>query len=527
MDYNPFTEARETLEEAIQIRKARTNYLEYVKLTNPIFIETEFHRFLTREVQDFIERDTGNAVDILLISVPPQHGKSITITEALPSWYLMKNPDHKVIIASYNEEFAKTFGRRNKEKIRDWAQKMFPEVELDPSTQSNTHFGINNRRGACISRGIMSGITGHAGNLIIIDDPIKNRQEADSATTRESIWSEYLNSIRTRFQARTKLIVIQTRWHEDDLYGRLKEREKNVKVINIPCECDDEENDLLHRKLGQALCPEIGKGQAWLEDYKHAYLTEEGSRAWQALFQGRPTAMEGNLFKREFWKYYSQEEISDLPYKIISVDAAFKGGEENDFVAIQVWGKRDKKYYLLDLLKEHLTFTETIKAIKNFKVRHPDTLYILIEDKANGSAIVDVLSKEFTGVLPVQPEGGKEARANAILPTVEMGRVFLPEYGGKDIAEFIQECSEFPHSSHDDQVDAFTQALSRMIFVDANIIDPQKIVYREWTEDMFQDYNNASANLELQNEMLKLWGHPSNFEYEYTETEKDDTHYDY
>ena len=508
---NPFLDSLDVtaLENEIQIRLARSSYLEYVKFTNQGYKESKFHNYLCSEIQNFIEKVDSSAFDILLLSVPPQFGKSTTVTETLPAWYLGKNPDKKVIICGYNEDFAIRFGRRNKEKIEEFGSQLFPDCVLADAPRSNVEFETT-RKGRCISRGILSGLTGNTADLFIIDDPIKNRQEADSETTRATIWNEYLNSVRTRIKPGGKLIVIQTRWHEDDLYGMIAKNEKNVTIINIPCECDSED-DVLGRKIGDSLCPEIGRGNAWLREFKQAYVGKEGSRAWTALYQGKPVAMEGNLIRREWWKYYDEppKELK-LPYVIISVDAAFKDGDDNDFVAIQVWGKKDRNYYLLDAIKKHLNFVDTLAAIRNLKSQYEDTIFILIEDKANGTAIINVLSSEMEGVIPVKPEGGKVTRANAVSPAIESGRVFLPRFASF-VDEFVSECSAFPNGAHDDQVDAMTQALNRMIFVDADVVAPQNIKYAEYTDDMLEDLYNADE--ELKTFLLEKWGFPINDEY--------------
>ena len=503
---NPFLEEIDVTEidEEINIRLARKSYLEYVKYTNMGYKESKFHNYLCDEIQKFIEKKGSKAFDILLLSVPPQFGKSTTVTETLPSYYLGKYPDKKVIICGYNEDFAIRFGRRNKEKLEEHIPKIFPECQLAESPKSNVEFETT-KKGRCISRGILSGLTGNTADLFIIDDPIKNRQEADSETTRNTIWNEYLNSVRTRIKPYGKLIVIQTRWHEDDLYGMLLRNERDVTVINIPCECD-EENDVLGRKIGDSLCPEIGRGNEWLEAFKKVYVGKEGSRAWTALYQGRPVAAEGNLIKREWWQYYDNNYRElELPYVIISVDAAFKDGDDNDFVAIQVWGKKNKKYYLLDAIKKHLNFVDTLAAIRNLKSKYPETIFILIEDKANGTAIINVLSAEMEGVIPVKPEGGKVTRANAVSPAIESGCVYLPRFASF-VDDFVSECSAFPNGAHDDQVDAMTQALNRMLFVDADVVSPQSIKYNKWSPHMYEDFENADD--ELQTELLALWGYP-------------------
>lgn len=398
----------------------------------------------------------------------PTHN-SLSITETLPSYYLGHNPEHKVIEISYSEGFAQRFGKSNKLKVQDFGS-MFG-IELSKSSKSNVDWSLSNERGRMISRGISSGVTGEACNLMIIDDPIKNSGEANSKLIRDRIYDEWINSFRTRLSVGAKVIVIQTRWHEDDLYGRLK-NDPYARWINIPAICDDKD-DPLGREIGDGICPEIGKGKEWLLKYKEGMISgkveeggETGARAWESLFQGRPTAREGNLLKREWWQLYKGEP--DVDSKIISVDAAFKDKEQNDYVAIQVWGKKGAKIYLLDAVKAHLNFQATMDVILQkralFRVNT-----ILIEDKANGTAIIETLRRKIAGVMAVEPKGGKVARVNAVSFAVESGHVYLPS--DKPFTnDFIEECASFPNGKHDDQVDCFSQALARLLWVQGDTV---------------------------------------------------------
>lgn len=180
---------------------------------------------IAERVQSFIERDTGHAYDILIIETPPQHGKSMTVTETLPSWYMGADPEAGVIIASYDSDFAERFCRRNKEKIRALGEELFG-IRIGKVNRAE-EFELEAHRGRFISRGIMAGITGNPASLIIIDDPVKNRMEADSETYRDRLWEEWQNSIKSRLCAGGKVIVIMTPWHEDDLAGRMLSLEKN------------------------------------------------------------------------------------------------------------------------------------------------------------------------------------------------------------------------------------------------------------------------------------------------------------
>ena len=429
------------------------------------WIDSVFHKFLANKVQEFVEKQTGNPYDILILSTPPQHGKSMTVTETFPSWYIGKYPDRRCIVACYNDDFAGKFGRRNKSKIEEHGQFIW---NISLSKSSDRDIEIANHSGGIITRGIMAGITGNSGDLIIIDDPVKNRQEADSVTYRERLWEEWQNSIKTRTQAGTKIIIIQTSWHEDDLAGRVIREENNVEVVNIPVEA--EENDILGRAVGDALCPEIGKDNAWLKTFKASY--SGGMRAWNALFQGRPTSEQGNIFKREWWQFYDVLP-ERFPLKVISVDAAFKDNPDNDFVAIEVWGKLNADFYLIDVIKRRMDFPETIRAIKAMNQKYPDRHSILIEDKANGPAIISMHRHEISGIIPITPQGSKIARANAVCGIIESGNVYLPRYADYT-SDFIEELASFPNGVHDDLVDSCTQFLNKFKFFDAKLIDDTK-----------------------------------------------------
>lgn len=422
---------------------------------------SKFHKYLCDTVQDFIERPTEKAYEILILSTPPQHGKSETITKTLPSWYLMKNPDKFVIEVSYGNDLAERFGKANLDKVKEYGR-LFG-VQPDPRKCTSQEFYLKDHTGGMISRGRGSSLTGYSGHLIVIDDPIKNREEADSETQRESLWEEFNDSIVSRHQRGTKIILIMTRWHEDDLVGRICTELPSdiVTVVNLPCEA--EEDDLLGRKPGEALCPEIGKDDEWLHEFKKTHASEHGMRSWNALYQGHPTAREGNILEREWWQFYDSKEQIKYDTMLMSVDAAFKDGEHNDFVAITVWGKKDNQIYLVDLVNKHMNFMATIRAIEILAYRYPKIGPILIEDKANGTAIIQMLRDKLPGIISVRPDASKEARVNAVSFVIEAGEVFLPK-DRKWTWEFIDQCAAFPNGKHDDMVDSMSQALTKLIF---------------------------------------------------------------
>ena len=455
--------ARRIRRELIRRELARRDYGSYLSLVyGDAWIPTRFASVLAREVQSFLETDTGNAYDILILEAPPQHGKSWALTEALPSWYLGRWPDRRTILISYNDESAERFARRNREKLRLWGPVLF-DVSLGGMDRGR-EFELSGRRGRLISRGVLSGVTGHPADLLLIDDPIKSREEADSPAYRQKLWAEWVNSFKSRLSAHAKAILVMTPWHEDDLAARILRTEDHVRLLRFPVEAED--RDPLGRAPGDPLCPELGRDAHWLEQFRSGYLRDPhgGQRAWLALYLCRPRTEEGGIVRRGWWRYH--DAPPDCPVQVISVDAAFKGEERNDFVCVTVWGKSGEMYYLLSCRNEHLGFSGTLDAIRQARRTFPRARAVLIEDKANGPAVIEVLQREMF-CIPVDPKGGKTARVHAVSPAIESGHVSLPR-SAPWIEEYLDQWSAFPHGPHDDMIDSSTQALSWLFRVEAS-----------------------------------------------------------
>ena len=396
----------------------------------------------------------------------------MTVSESLPSWYLGRHPTENIILASYDSDFAERFCRKNKEKIKSCGRNLFG-IEIGAIDRAG-EFELGNGKGRMISRGIMSGITGNPANLIIIDDPVKNQQEADSPAYRNRVWSEWQASLKSRLAAKGKVVVIMTPWTDDDLAARIIRSEKNVQLIRLPVEA--EENDPIGREAGEALCPELGKDNQWLTDFKASYISDPqgGQRAWTALYQCSPRQEEGNLVRRDWWKFYDPEEQIPFGTEIISVDASFKGDDSSDYVSIQVWGKRAQDYYLRYCLNKRLNFPDTVEAIKTIYRLFPRARTVLIEEAANGPAIIQTLQREMF-IIPVTPLGGKISRVNAISPAIESGHVFLPDPAKAPwVSDYVDQWTAFPNSKYDDMVDATSQALARMIYSSGEVWEEKK-----------------------------------------------------
>ena len=478
---------KDLLAELARRELARRYYSEYLAYSyGPSWIRTRLSSYLAQRIQNFIEADTGHAYVILIIECPPQHGKSMTVSESLPSWYLGKHPERNIILASYDSDFAERFCRKNKEKIKNVGRHLFG-IEIGAIDRAG-EFELSNGKGRMISRGIMSGITGNPANLIIIDDPVKNQQEADSPAYRNRVWSEWQASLKSRLAAKGKVVVIMTPWTDDDLAARILRSEKNVQLLRLPVEA--EENDPLGREVGQALCPELGKDDQWLADFKASYISDPqgGQRAWTALYQCSPRQEEGSIVQRNWFKYYDPDEELVFGTEMISVDASFKGDNTSDFVSIQVWGKRAQDYYLRYCLNKRLNFPDTVEAIKTIYRLFPRARTVLIEEAANGPAIIQTLQREMF-IIPVTPLGGKISRVNAISPAIESGHVFLPDPAKAPwVADYIDQWVAFPNAKNDDMVDATSQALARMIYSSGEVWEEkeQKPVFD--VERLFDPY---------------------------------------
>jgi predicted phage terminase large subunit-like protein len=471
--------------------RAANNYYDYVKYTHgSMYKYTRHGEYICLTLDEAVKKrkrmlagEIPVETQYIMVNVPPQHGKSMHITETFPSFFMGNFPTEGCIEVSYNDTFASKFGSKNKDKITEHGEELF-SIRVSKDTNAKGEWEIidaktgKKTRGGMISRGIMSGITGSSlGDCIIVDDPIKNREEASSEVIREKHWGEWSDSISTRIHPGAIVIIIMTRWHEDDLCGRLLNPEKAKvlpwKRINLPLECDEkhiaEEGNPLNREIGEPLWPER-YGVAFIEERKQL------PSSFNALFQGRPTSQEGNMLKRDWWQYYSV--LPELSGMLISVDAAFKDEDDSDYVVCQVWGRYGPNVYLVDQTRAKMNFPATVQTIRNMAKKYPQAAVKLIEDKANGSAIIQTLTMEIPGIISVNPEGGKVARVNAVSAFIEAKNVYLPQ-GSTWIHDFVEECASFPNGAHDDQVDAMSQALHRYYYMSGKVVKETKFPTQE------------------------------------------------
>lgn len=408
----------------------------------------------------------------LIITMAPQEGKSKRVAEVFPAWWLAEvNPDARIVVASYGQALANRNGRAIRRTITDHDL----GLTLAPDNGSVAEWTLSGHEGGVFSVGVGGGLTGRPADLMVIDDPIKDQKEADSETYRENVWEWWTGVASARLAPGAPVVLILTRWHEDDLAGRLiAQADSEWEVLNIPAQADHNpelgESDVLGREPGEFMVSARGRTRVQWERRKR----EAGSRKWNAQYQGRPAPPEGGMFKREHWRTYDEPlwltrddgtrivtHVDDL---LISWDMTFKGTEGTDYVSGQVWARRGADAYLLDRIHGRMDFVATVRAFRALSARWPQATAKLVEDKANGPAVISMLGRQVPGIIPVEPDGGKEARAAAVSPLQEAGNVWLPSPEiAPWITEVIEEFAAFPHGVHDDDVDAASQALNRLV----------------------------------------------------------------
>jgi predicted phage terminase large subunit-like protein len=425
----------------------------------------------------------------LIISMPPQEGKSTRISRFGILWMLHRNPDLRAVMISYGEDMAHHFSYEIRNDIlthdgSDGTIDLGLRIRSDSRATGDWSLEAP-ARGGLFAIGLYGGITGRAVDLLVIDDPVKDFRAADSEKLSELAWSTWMSVARPRLAPNAAVIVVLTRWHEQDLAGRLlaKQAEDEAagfenydkwRVINIPAQADHDvekgETDILGRKVGEFMTSARRRTRKQWETTKAA----TAPRIWTSLYQGRPSPEAGDVLQRQWWKRYdvpvwtreNSSYLVDGGELIQSWDMTFKDTSSSDFVVGQVWLHRGADAFLVDQVRARMTFTDTIAALRKLTAKWPQTTAKLVEATANGPAVIDSLKAEIGGLIPVNPgKDSKTGRARSVSPFVEAGNVHLPS---ERIALFgvealIEECAAFPNGSHDDQVDALSQALHRLL----------------------------------------------------------------
>lgn len=438
---------------------------DYIQFTFPAYARSRFSDAVCDALDQFILDIEAGKRPILVLQSPPQTGKSEIVSRRLPAFLLGKHPEWRIGAASYSDDWAHSLAQDVRRILASPEHQWLwpaPEAKRPFALSRIGEFTAPGGIGSYFAVGIGAGLTGRSLDVGIIDDPTRDSKEALSETVKETHWNWYQSVFSTRLGERSGQIIMATSWALDDLPSRILEHFRGnprlthlrFPAINVPGDTG------YNPDLPQGpLCPEF-RSLEFLEQQR-ALCSEYW---WAALYQQSPRPLGGNVFKSEGLQHYASKDLPTRFDKIInSWDCTFKDTDGTDFVVGQVWGKCGANSYLLDQVRARMSFSETVKHVVELREKWPDTREILIEDKANGPAVIDVLKAQVPGLIPIEPDGSKLARAHAVTWVWEAKNVWTPyPQITRWMPAFENEILSFPASANDDQVDAMTQALRRL-----------------------------------------------------------------
>lgn len=425
------------------------------------------------EIIKWLTRIEKNQEYRVIFNCPPRHGKTALISEFFPAWYLGRNPEKQIIFATYSFERASDIGRKVRNQLVDPIMKViFPGMSV-----SRDHAGMNrialDQGGNYYAVGVGGAVVGRGADLLIIDDPVKQRQDVESETHRRKLVEWFQSVAYTRLMPGGKIIVIMTRWHYDDLVGFLQTELKHEgwKTISLPAICEGED-DPLGRNPGDAL---------WPSRYPKEVLAKIretiGTREWTSQYQQQPLPSEGGLLQYDWLQRYNYAEYQrlmnrrdkrsdelpyDIRYFVCSWDTAFKESEINDPSACTVWAVAKDHLYLVEAFTKRMAYPElrrtVISTYERYDATAPGTK-ILIEDKGSGQSLLqDLRHNTDIPVVPCTPNKSKQIRLSNVTHLIENGKARFPDKAPW-LTQYESQLIRFPAWREDDLVDSTSQFL--------------------------------------------------------------------
>lgn len=412
----------------------------------------------------------------IIVNLPPRHGKSELISKYLPYWYLGNFPDNRIILSCYSAALAKTFGRKVMQMIDEFGKKTF-DIELNPKSRSAERFDILQKQGGMDSLGALGAITGKGADLLIIDDPVKNDAQANSAKMRDNLWDWFMSTALTRLEPKGVLILVMTRWHEDDICGRIissqnvtyykKNKDfKNIDWLIVKIPAIAEPNDPLGRAIGTPL---------WEDRYNYNALEEIrltiGSRWFGSLYQQSPSPADGAIFRRKYFRYFSEDTEyyymltpgenegrivrNKIHCRVFAVaDLALSTKETADYTVIIVFAATaENDVLILDVIRERFEGAKHIDLIKQIFELY-DPVVMGIESVQYQKTLIQSCMNIGLRVSELKPRDDKQTRALPMQAKLEAGKVYFKK-SAVWLEVFEKELLQFPNAKHDDQVDAF------------------------------------------------------------------------
>jgi predicted phage terminase large subunit-like protein len=452
----------------LEKRKAGESFIDFIRATMPEF-ECNWHHKI---IADRLSKLPFQSKQFVTISVAAQTGKSLLVSRNLPAWYLGMRPDARVLLVSYGTDFATTFNRSNQRLIEGASYKeIFPKTKINEKNmvagsrnakRTSDYVEIVGNSGFLRTVGIGAGSSGFSADLLIIDDPYPGMREALSKTYREMVWEWFTSVGLQRLSKKANVVILHTRWHHDDLIGRVQTKLATIKglgkmeTMRFPSIADDDLHPLDPRQPGESLWP------SWKGDTEYLLAKKEmvGSFMFDAMEQQKPPKLAGGVIDTsKFQRFTSHAIPRDFDLVFTSWDLNYGETQQKsaDYVCGYVIGYRAPHIYILGCYHGRYGFVETIEHMRQSQALW-NASGILIEKKANGAAAINTLKNELSGVMAFEPGSrDKITRALACAPEINGGNIWLPLETWADDA--ITELSEFPEAEHDDRVDALTQAI--------------------------------------------------------------------
>lgn len=414
---------------------------------------------------------TDGRIKRLIINIPPGHMKSLLVSVFWPAWEWIDQPHLRTLFSSYAMDLAIRDSMRCRDLVQsDWYIRSFDwrwrvkdsHWRLRDDQNAKSYFE-NDQKGFRFSMSVGGRATGFRGNKIVVDDPLNAKEMHSSAARKECLfWWDKVMPTRLNDPRTGAKVIIMQRLHEEDLTGHLLRR-GGYEHLCLPTEFDPARASSTcigwsdpRTVPGELLFPEMFN-RVVVEGLK----VDLGSDGYAGQHGQLPSPAEGGLFKRDWWRYYKVAP-AEFDEMLQSWDMTFKDTDGSDFVVGQVWGRKGASKYLLDQVRDRMGFSATCQAVVNLSAKWPNAVAKLIEDKANGPAVIDALSKKVSGLIAVEPQGGKLARAYAAQPEAEAGNVYLPDPSiAPWINDWVEEFAAFPNGLNDDQVDGYSQMSAR------------------------------------------------------------------
>jgi predicted phage terminase large subunit-like protein len=458
---------------ALETELGRRDFHEFVRLAWPILHpDTQFvDGFHIQAICDHLAALKAGQIKNLLITVAPRHTKSVLVSICWPAWVWLDDPSFSFMFVSFAAALASDHSVKCRRLIESrWYQSHWGDKFVLTSDQNEKMKFENDHRGVRAAFG-MGGVTGQGATAVIVDDP-SDVKDWTSPTKMKATIDTYDSAVYTRVNNPNdpRRLVIMQRISDRDLAGHLL-KQGGWEHLMLPTEYEPRRAKATsigwkdqRTKPGELLCPARFSAQEVTDAKRRT------PRIYQAQHQQNPSTDENAIFGRNKWRYYalSPEDMGKrMEVVIMSVDAAFKAETTSSMVAIQVWGKWGANKFLLDRRTEHLGFNDTVNAIRTMSRKWPQAKAKVVEDRANGPAIIETLKDEIPGIIPWPPKGeqmdSKVGRAWSVQPEQEAGNLYLPDPDMIPwVNEYVEIMAAFPEGEWDDDPDATSQAIQRL-----------------------------------------------------------------